>query len=606
MKALFTCLTFFCLLAGMNAQVYDDFLGTGQADDISFTSSDPTSDGLKALNGSGYDLDTRGSSRFLAHTTLGYTIEDVAYVSEIGLPAWIDEQMEMPVSEYTDLVLTISEQWRQNCDENLGVETCNIVFRNTPPMFRTAWWDTAMKQDDQLRQRVAMALSEIVVISDQSNLQFFAQGLSTFYDILARNAFGNYEDILQEVTTNTAMGFYLSHLNNPPTDEVANIRPDENYAREIMQLFTIGLYELNNDGSRQLDDEGRWIPTYDNDDIKGLAKVFTGLGGSRYGIPIPQTPPFGTNYQILSFTDTMRMFEQFHEPGEKVIVGGHVIPAGQSGMADIYEAINVLFNHQNTAPFLSYRLIQRLVKSNPSPEYVNRVASVFNDNGEGERGDLGAVVRAILLDEEAYECYWIDDFSNGMLRAPMLRYTQMMRGLRAEAESEIFHNSGQIYKAFTEQFILSAPTVFNFYTPDYSPNADFQLYNNVGPEFQILNSGTSSNYVNFMLFSLMNDYINGLGVALPNYLNGPDFQNFDPDTTPYEAALTDPLFFSLGDKPEQLVDYLDILMANGGLSEDTKDRIITSLSGSTLFQPQDAALYALFLVMIDPDYTIMK
>ncbi|MEM9887653.1 MAG: DUF1800 family protein [Bacteroidota bacterium] len=607
MRTLLLWMTSMLLTVACFAQ-YTDYLGAGQAQGITFKSSDPNADGLKAVDGTGYEQELQGASRFLATATLGYTIEDVQKVAEMGIPAWIEEQLDAPPSLYTDMVLELAQVWRANCVEVLDEQQCRQLFRNTPAQFRTAWWDRVMKGADQLRQRVAMALSEIIVVSDQSNLQFFAQGLSTFYDILSRNAFGNYEDILNEVSINMAMGFYLTHLNNPPTDTIANIRPDENYAREIMQLFTIGLHELNNDGSRKIGADGRWIPTYDNNDIKGLAKVFTGLGGSALSGVRPGAPRFGQDYRQLSFTEPMRMYEQYHEPGEKHIIGGYTIPAGQTGMEDIREAINVLFNHPNVGPFLALRLIQRLVKSNPTPGYIDRVASVFNDNGSGERGDLAAVVQAILSDEEAYACYWINGFGNGMLRAPTLRYTQMMRGLKAEAPSEIFHNSGDSFKDFTDHFVLSAPTVFNFYTPDYSPDADFALYEFVGPEYQILNSSTSSNYVNFMLFALMRNYINRVdpNANLGNYLNGPNFRNFDRQRRQYEAELTDPLWLSLGDRPNQLVDYLDLLMANGAMSDDLKDRIVSSIQTSGLFTPAEAAHYALFLTMIDPDYVILK
>lgn len=608
MKAITTLLLCCLAWSWALAQTYSDYLGAGQAQGITFSSSDPDADGLAAVDGNGYDLDIQGASRFLARTTIGYTIEDIEQLTAIGIPAWIDAQLAAPPSLYTEQVLELSSQWLANCLEANDEETCRQIFRNNPAMFRTAWLDAVMKNEDQLRQRVALALSEIIVLSDQSDLRFYAQGLATFYDILAANAFGNYEDILNEVTLTMAMGYYLSHLNNPPTDIEANIRPDENYAREVMQLFTIGLYELNNDGTRKVDDEGRWIPTYDDDDIRGLSKVFTGLTGSRFAADVPAQPRFGTNYRRMSFTDPMRMVEEFHEPGEKTIVGGHVIAAGQSGMADIQEAINVLFNHDNVGPFLAYRLIQRLVKSNPTAEYIDRVATVFNDNGEGIRGDLGAVVQAILLDEEAYACYWIEGFGAGMLRAPSLRYTQMLHGLKAETPSDIFHTSGQAFQQFTDHFVLSAPTVFNHYSPDYSPNADFALYNFVGPEYEILNSSTSSNYVNFMLLAVMGDYINRISpdLNLPNYLNGPAFQNYDRQRRQYEAMLADPLWLSLGDKPEQLVDYLDIVLANGALSDDLKARIVASVSTPGLFTPTEAAHYALFLVMINPDYTVMK
>jgi len=402
---------------------------------------------------------------------------------------------------------------------------------------------------------------------------------------------------------------FLSHMNNPKTIEMLNIRPDENYAREIMQLFTIGLYELNQDGSRKVDmSTGLWIPTYDNDDIKGLAKVFTGLSGSKWrDESIPFEVQFGRQFAAYNLVEPMKMYEEWHELGTKTIVGDYTIPAGLTGLEDINLALEHLFNHENVAPFISSHLIQRLVKSNPSPQYIERIAQVFDDNGSGERGDLGAVVKAILLDEEALDCYWIDHPYNGSLRSPMLRYTNLMLSLKAETESEYFFNSAGFYHTFTDQHTLSSPTVFNFYSPDYVPNSEFAYDGLVGPEFEILNSSTSSNYVNYMLLALMGDYINNTyNLNFPNFLNEHQSIPFIDNLNPYKAHLTDERFISLTESPEQLADYLDLLLANGNLSAGTKSRIVNALNSGIFQRPIDKARYAAFLVLIDPDYVIQK
>ena len=599
------------------AQIYNDYIGAGQSQGVTFTSSDSQSDGLAAMNGTGLNLDMRGSSRFLAHATMGFTIDDVQLLTEVGIESWIDHQMTLPVSKYAEPTVEIIYSLLEQCNENFGESTCDDLFIPNAGMWRVAWWDHVMKSNDQLRQRVALALSEILVISDQSQLQNSPHGLAAYYDILASNAFGNYEDILQQITLNPSMGFYLSHINNPRTIPTQNTRPDENYAREIMQLFTIGLYEMWNDGSRKVDmSTGEWIPTYDNDDIKGLAKVFTGLSGSAWYTEDIEAPvQFGFQFQAYDLLLPMKMYEIWHEPGEKEIIGGHIIPSGQAGMEDILEAINVLFNHDNVGPFIAERLIQRLVKSNPTPAYIDRVASVFNDNGSGIRGDLGATVKAILLDAEAYDCYWIDEVANGMLRSPLLRYTQMMKGLKVESDTDLFFNAGGIYEAFAGQAPLGAPTVFNFYSPEYVPNADFAYENLVGPEFQILNSSTSSNYVNYMLLAFMRDYLNdrfsitGTSSEIQNVLNGNDglYNPYDPvNNDSYAARFGDELWMDLGYAPADLIDYLDILMCNGSLSDDTRERLTNSASRADLFTPIDAAHYAAYMIMIDPDFTILK
>lgn len=610
MKKIVPTIAFLLLLNAAFSQVYDDYIGAGNSIDVTVTSSDSQSEGMKTVNGNGLDLDILGSSRFLAHTTLGYTIDDIQAMTESNMIDWIDDQMEVEASYHTIPTVEIIFQLYNACMEELGPE-CLLQFNLNTAMWRYAWWDNIMNGDDKLRQRIALALSEILVISDKSMLAQYPHGLANYYDILVKNAFGNYKDILREVTLNPSMGFYLSHINNPKTFPSLNIRPDENYAREIMQLFSIGLFELNNDGSRKTDPEtGLWIPTYDNDDIKGLAKVFTGLSGSKWADESNTDPvTFGRRFSAYSLVDPMAMYELWHEPGEKNIIGDYTIPSGQSGMEDIEDAINHLFNHPNVGPFLAYRLIQRLVKSNPSPEYIDRVASTFNDNGSGTRGDMGAMIKAILLDEEALDCYWTDDEKNGMLRSPILRLTQLLTGLKAETENGKFWNSGIFFEAFTGQHPLGAQTVFNFYSPEYVPDAEFAYLDIVGPEYQILNSSTSSNYVNYMLVALMRDYFNGIldpNQRLDNILNEAYLIPYIQDKDAYEAFLSDPLWLDLSFSPKELVDYLDILLANGQLSEDTKDSIVESMENSDIIDPINSAFYAAFMVMIHPEYTIMK
>ncbi len=608
-------LMFFILLVPLISfsQEYDNYIGAGHAIGVTATSSDSESNPMSSVNGDGYDLDIQGSSKFLAHATLGFTIEDVEALTEQGIESWIDEQFNIEPGYLTFPTLDKLITDYLKCLDSLGM-TCPLVFNLDARYFRYSWSENMRYGEDLLRQRVALALSEIVVISDKSMLNEAPHAIANFYDLLTRNAFGNYKDILMETTLHPAMGFYLSHINNPKSFPELNIRPDENYAREIMQLFSIGLYELNQDGSRKIDpNTGLWIPTYDNDDIQGLAKVFTGLSGSKWADEDDDSPvTFGQRFNRYSLIDPMIMYPFWHEPGEKTIVGDYTIPDGQSGMEDIQGAVDHLFNHDNVGPFLASRLIQRLVKSNPSPQYISRIAGVFADNGSGVRGDLGAVTKAILLDEEALDCYWNTDIRNGMLRAPILRLTQMLRGLKAEAPNGRFWNSASFFELQAGQHPMGSPTVFNFYQPDYVPDSDFAYENLVGPEFQILNSSTSSNYVNYMMLALLSDYFNDRFQdipsfdRLPNILNEPFFINWVPDQNEYAAALSDPFILDLASNPEEWIDYLDITMANGLLSDETKQRIIDSMKRSDIFDPMTSALYGLFLVMINPEFVIMK
>ncbi|NNE14661.1 MAG: DUF1800 family protein [Saprospiraceae bacterium] len=590
------------------SQIYDDYIGLDQFQDVNVSSSDGQTQAFNTINGSGVDLDIQGSSRFLSQATLGATIEDIQALTEIGIEKWIDDQMAIEPSQYAVPTIEIIFELYENCQELYGAD-CNQQFNLSPAFFRYAWWHNHMRGEDKLRQRISLALSEILVISDRSELENYPHGLAYYYDVLQYFAFGNYRDLLRYVTLNPSMGFYLSHMNNPRTIPSENIHPDENYAREIMQLFTIGLYELNLDGSRKTDpNTGLWIPTYDNDDIKELAKVFTGLSGSKWAEEGNTSPVrFGRNFRAYSLLDTMTMYEIWHEPGPKTIVGNYTIPGGLTGMQDVGLAINHLFNHDNVGPFLATRLIQRLVKSNPSPEYIERVATVFNDNGNGVRGDMAAFIKAILMDSEAMECYWFGDPENGMLREPITRYTQISTALKAETESEWYWNTGLFYNEFTAQAPLSSPTVFNFFTPDYVPDSEFAYYDMVGPEFQILNSSTSSNYVNFMMFMLMDGYFRDqFNFDIPNVLNEPFLNIFVEDPDYYAAELSDQLWLDLAYSPEDLVDYLDILLTNGQLSDQAKTKIVASLKQRAILDERYIPYYAAFLIMIDPDYVIMK
>jgi len=609
MKALFSFLCLFLIYDFTAAQTYDDYLGGGHSIGVTATSSDNSSTPLAAVDGSGLDQDVQGASRFLAHATLGPTMAEIEQLSSGSIEQWIDEQMAIPATTYTDLTVEIAFDMYDDCLESYGQDSCSREFVPGSYMWRSAWWDQTLKKQDKLRHRVAMALSEIVVLSDLSNLYNYPHALANYYDILARNAFGNYKDILMEVTLNPAMGHYLSHINNPKSIPLLNIRPDENYAREIMQLFSIGLYELQQDGSRKVDmSTGLWIPTYSNEDIEGLAKVFTGLSGSQWEDSSNTSPVvFGRPFGRYSLLHPMKMYENWHEPGEKTIVGNYTILAGQSGMEDIEQAIAHLFEHENVGPFLGRQLIQRLVKSNPSPDYIQRVSAVFADNGDGVRGDLAAVIKAILTDDEARDCYWIDDEYSGMLRSPMLRYTQMMIGLEAESQSSWFWNPGASYQAFVGQHLLSSPTVFNFYSPDYVPNADFAYYDLTGPEYQILNSSTSSNYVNWMLGATQKSYLDEtFNIDIDNYINDSHaLPLYMLDRGSYDATLTNSKWRELASTPTQMLDYLDILLTNGQLSDDRKAQILDSLEGN-IFDTEEKAYYALFMIMIDPDYVIMK
>ncbi len=577
-----------------NAQIYNDYIGTGHSEGVIVSSSSQESDDDLTINGAGHGKDLAGASRFMSHAALGANLEELIYVDSIGFEAWLEEQFDLPATSYSATLEAIDAIYYDYYIQ-LGLDP--DLYEVTTEHFRYAWSHVVQTESDVLRHRVALALSEILVVSSDSDLFQRGYGLASYYDMLSENAFGNYRDLLYDVTLHPVMGFYLSHFNNPRANPITNTEPDENYAREIMQLFTIGLYELNLDGSRKIDNEGQHIPTYDNDDIQELAKVFTGLGMTDWvDDNIPQDPSFGVPFFFVDPTLPMTMYPFFHEPGQKIILDDYTIPAGQSGLEDIEDAIDILFNHPNVGPFISNLLIKRLVKSNPTPEYVERVATVFNDNGSGVRGDLKAVVQAILMDIEARDCDWINHPSNGKLKEPIQRYTQFVRGLRAETNAEWFWHRGFAFEYLTDQFPLHSPTVFNFFLPDYQPNSEIADANLTAPEFQIFNSSTSAGYLNWTYY-----------MALLDFYNEVPEQQFDAlgILEDYKAYLFIPDLEDINTDANAVVDYLDMVLVHGNMSQETRD-IISASSAPLVDFPEFLLKMAFYLTMVSPDFAVMK
>lgn len=327
-----------------------------------------------------------------------------------------------------------------------------------------AWFRYAVQGDDQLRQRVTFALSELMVVSDSSMLFNTPAGLADYYDTLSAHAFGDFRTLMEAVTLHPAMGVYLSMLGNEKPDASRNIRPDENYAREHMQLFTLGLVELNMDGSVKNDALGEPIPTYNQQIIEGFAHVYTGwtFGGSA-----------NFNRPSFNFTTPMEAFQ------------------------DLTQALDNIFKHPNVAPFVSRHLIQKLVTANPSPAYINRVALAFSDDGNGQRGNLEAVVRAVLLDTEARAP--MGD-AGGKLVEPLLCLVQLWRAYNVSAASGRF-----FFPAPEQSFAqgpLRSPSVFNFFSPFYAPPGEISDQGLVSPEMQITNETTIASTHNYLAIAI--------------------------------------------------------------------------------------------------------
>ncbi len=424
--------------------------------------------------------------RFLNQATFGSTEATTAEIQPLWRYGWLQKQFAMPIT---------STHFQVVDARNLatpGNDAGESIFEKT-------LWESYLTAPDQLRKRMGWALSQIFVIGIEplgGNGGARSRKAAAFFDILERNAFGNYRTLLDEVSTSPAMGTYLTfagnqkalYPGNDSTKEPLRV-PDENYAREIMQLFTIGLSRLNQDGSLKLDAKGQPIDTYDTDDVRGLARVFTGWNYRRQENP---------NWA----TDPMTFTAQFRSPEEKAFLGVS-IPANTAGPASLKMALDTLFNHPNVGPFIGKQLIQRLVTSNPSPAYVSRVAARFNNNGSGVRGDMKAVIDAVLRDREARASsnIYAPAATWGKLREPVLRFTTFARAFGVKNKDNGAWNISDLSNpAFgLAQSPVRSPSVFNFYRPGYvPPNTSIANNKLVAPEFQITTDTSIPGYVNFM------------------------------------------------------------------------------------------------------------
>jgi len=537
------------------------------------------------------------ASRFLEQATFGATDADIHNVSMNGFQSWLNEQFALPAvpqEPYVEQALIINNPPCASTDVK-----CNATLfeqnNQGEIYFQDTFWQQALAAPDQLRQRVRYALSEIFVVSsNNSAIQNFPRGEASYYDTLGADAFLNFRTLLNDVTLSPMMGQYLNMLGNDKGN--ANTDPDENYAREVMQLFTVGLYQLNNDGSQQLDTSGNPIPTYSNNDVMGLAKVFTGYS---WNVPGNSSDEAWSNcclYVGAGYGEDllpMTTYPSHHSTDEKDFLGVTIPASGNPNPAgDLQTALDTLFNHPNLPPFFSKQLIQRLVTSNPSPAYVNRIASVFENDGTGVRGNMQAVITAILLDPEARAS--ATDFANpqyGKVREALLRYTEWARAFTAQSRTGAYGTGSTEDPIWgLGQMALRSPTVFNWFAPGYvPPGTSIEAAGLVAPEMEMTNVTTVVGYLNYLQGSI--------GASSQN---GPDiFSN-------YGAEL------NLANTPDQLVDRLNLLLMAGEMDSNLYNEItgaVSAISVPTGGDPNaiNAALAArvqtaVYLTMASPEF----
>lgn len=495
------------------------------------------------------------AARFLSQATFGPTDESIAHVQQVGFDAWLNEQFVAPASGHLAYV------------DAAGV--------NPPTIAQTmdAWWTFADTAQDQLRQRVAFALSEFFVVSvNSAGLGNNPVAMSAYYDVLVRDAFTNYRQLIEDITLNPAMGKYLDMLHNDKAG--ATHQPNENYGREIMQLFSIGLYDLNLDGSLTLDSSGFPIPTYTQDAVLGMAATFTGWNYAQTGTPV-------WNGATPDFRDPMMSVPSHHESAAKTILDGVVIPANQMPQQDLKMALDTIFNHPNVGPFFCRQLIQRLVTSNPSPGYVYRVASVFNDNGEGVRGDMQAVIRAILMDYDARGAVKTLQGS-GHVREPVLRVTNLLRAFHANSADGKFQLGSPTQLG---EVPMHSPTVFNFFSPDYEAPGAIAQNGLDSPELEITTETTTISTANY----LRNAIYGGLGPAADRVT-----LDLSKDIS---LASTD---------AGQLVDHLNSVLMASSMSSDMRNIIVDAVNNIPASNPTERARTAIYLVINSPEFAVDK
>ncbi len=524
--------------------------------------------------------------RFLEQATFGPTPTEVNNLLTTTPADWITAQMALP---YTPNFLNYV--W--------GKYAQGDAYRPRGSNYNPGWiaqtfWERAANANDQLRQRTAFALHQIFMVSQADSNQYYqARAYANYVDLLHKHAFGNFRNLLEDMALSPSMGIYLSHIRNRKEDPATGRMPDENFAREVMQLFTIGLYELNTDGTLKLDGNGNPIETYTNADILAMAKVFTGwswaypdsqMNEQNFLWASPSTTQSNDpGYDVLP----MKAYADYHSMVEKKLFTGKAwtttLPAGSSAQADLKGALDTLFKHPNVGPFIGRQLIQHLVSSNPSPAYVGRIAAVFNNNGQGVRGDLGAVVRAILLDSEARG---VPAAGAGKLREPVLRVTHWMRAMGAKSASGEY--TLQWLLDDQGERALSAPSVFGYYRPGYVPaNTAFSARGATAPEFQIINESTVASWIN------MAEAMAGSGLG------------WNVNVNDVVATYATQVSLANSTNLAMLPDQLNLMLLGGRMTPALRQQIVdimSQINPAAADGTLSRARAAVFLTLASPEY----
>jgi uncharacterized protein (DUF1800 family) len=514
------------------------------------------------------------AGRFLSQATFGATDALIAQVQSQGYDAFLNAQFAAPMSSHLSFVDAAVAALPSPSPSPSATPN-----QPTLTMTNDAWWTNAISGQDQLRQRVAFALSEILVASiNSAGLANRPFALPAYYDVLVRDAFGNYRQLLEDITLNPAMGAYLNMLQSDKANPSRGTLPNENYARELMQLFSIGLYNLNLDRTLTLSSSGFPIATYGQDAILGTAAVLTGW---TYAQPGSANPVFFPGAAAQSWRDPMINIASRHEPAAKTILNGVVVPANQGAAQDLKGTLDTIFNHPNVGPFICRQLIQRLVTSNPSPGYVYRVSSVFNDNGQGVRGDLRAVVRAILIDYDARVGFPTVQGA-GHEREPVVRVTNLLRAFNATSPSGKY-SVRNAYASLAEE-AMHSPTVFNFFGPDYAAPGAIAAAGLKSPEFEITTDTTV--------------------ISIANYLRTAIYSSLGPASDRITLSLAAEQ--TRASDPAGLVDHLNSVLMAGGMSSNMRNIMINAVNQIPATNTIERVRTAIYLVVNSPEFVVDK
>ena len=564
--------------ANAQALVSNQFSGDGSVVAATDASRDVSTDASVTAVGGSLRVTSAQTVRFILQAQFGATPADLASVRSLGFEPWLNQQFNAPASEggYDWMVSS------GNTDPFKG-EFFNSMYADF------MIWKQLIASTDRVRMRMALALSEMFVVSTNA-LDAFWPGsfMGAYWDVLTKNVFGNFRTLLEDVTLNPAMGRYLNMLGSLKEDPATGRLPDENYAREIMQLFTIGLNQLNIDGTPKLDAQGKKLDSYTQSDVSNLARVFTGYEYDFTGVTYANTP-----FQLYPIPspqnarNRMKLVAAKHSNLSATFLGV-TVAANTPGAVALKTALDTLFNHPNVGPFFAKQMIQRLVTSNPSPAYVQRVATVFNNNGAGVRGDMKAFWKALLLDPEARTLSTAPNA--GKVREPIVRAVQWAHTFGAtnvDGKWVVYSQDSSDYGLAHSP--LRSPSVFNFFRPGYvPPKTAIAAAGLVAPEFQIHNESSTVAYLNYL-----SDWVGskfGYGTIAPNYS----------------------VLLPVAADAVKLVKWVNLYLTSRQLSDNTVKQITQSVASLAVAadSPDSTKLQriyaAVLLVMACPEYIVQK